>query len=139
MAVFGCGAQGRTQVKAVLCERNIKKIYIFDTFKEGADKFINEMQEILDVEIIHVDDTSILRECDIICTATNSRSPLFKRDEFKCGVHINAIGSFQAHMQEIDPFIMRDATVFVDQIDPCLKESGDFVEPINKVLMKITQ
>ncbi|MDZ7778158.1 MAG: hypothetical protein U5L09_22325 [Bacteroidales bacterium] len=31
LALFGCGSQGRTQLEAVVCERDIKKVLVFDT------------------------------------------------------------------------------------------------------------
>ena len=33
-------------------------------------------------------------------------------------------------MQELDPYILRDAKVYVDKIESCFKESGDFIKPI---------
>lgn len=132
MALFGCGSQGRTQLEAVLCERNIKKVFVFDKFKNSAEKLIAEMQEKYQLEMIFTDDTSVLKEVDIICTATNSEAPLFKNEDVKPGVHINAIGSFQPHMQELDPWLIKAAKVFVDQVEPCLSESGDLIKPMSE-------
>lgn len=130
MALFGCGTQGRTQLEAVLCERNIKKVLVFDKYKETAERFIFEMQDKVQVEMNYADNTACLAEADIICTATNSAKPLFKKEDVKKGVHINAIGSFQPEMQELDPWLIKNAKVYVDQAEPCLKESGDFIKPI---------
>ena len=132
MALFGCGAQGRTQLEAVLCERPIKKVFVFDKFKESAEKLISEIQEKYQLEMIYAEDTAVLKEADIICTATNSTSPLFRKEDLKKGVHINAIGSYQPHMQELDPYLIRDAKVYVDQTEPCLKESGDLIKPLQE-------
>jgi ornithine cyclodeaminase len=33
-------------------------------------------------------------------------------------------------MQELDPYLVRDARVYVDQLTSCLKESGDLIKPI---------
>ncbi len=132
LALFGCGAQGMTQLEAVVCEREIKKVIVFDKRKNRAYKLIEEMQEKLKLEMVYCRDTSILAEADIICTATNSTKPLFRKEEVKKSVHINAIGSFQPHMQELDPYLIRDAKVYVDQAEPCLKESGDFIKPISE-------
>lgn len=130
LALFGCGGQGRTQMEAVACERDIKKVLVFDKNKDRADLFIREIHEKHQIEMVYTSDTSLLREADIICTSTNSTEPLFKKEVLKKGVHINAIGSFQPHMQELDPWILKDAKVYVDQIESCLKESGDFIKPI---------
>jgi len=132
LALFGCGAQGKTQVEAVLCERDIKKILIFDINRTRASRFIEELQGEYNAEMVFCEDTSILREADIICTATNATAPLFAREEVKKGAHVNAIGSFQPHMQELDPWLIRDARVFLDQTEPCLKESGDLIKPITE-------
>jgi len=136
LALFGCGTQGRTQLEAVACERDIEKVLVFDKNKNTADQFIKEMQEKYRIEMVYTSDTSHLNEVDIICTATNSTAPLFKKEELKKGVHINAIGSFQPHMQELDPSILRDAKVYVDQIESCLKESGDFIKPITEGIIQ---
>lgn len=130
LAVFGCGTQGRTQLEAVVCERDIKKVLVFETNKESADQFIREMEKRFNLEIVYATDTKLIKEADIICTATNSTKPLFGRENVKEGVHINAIGSFQPHMQELDPLIIRDSKIFLDMAEPCLKESGDLIKPI---------
>ncbi len=132
LALFGSGAQGKTQVEAVIGERDIRKILVFDKESIRAHRFIEEQPEKLRPMMVFCDDSSMVREADIICTATNATAPLFRREDVKRGAHINAIGSFQPHMQEIDPRLMRDARIILDQKEPCLKESGDLIKPISE-------
>jgi len=139
LALFGCGTQGRTQLEAVVCERDIKKVLVYDTNKEIAVQFITDLVKRFAVEMVYCSDTGQLKEADIICTATNSQQPLFRRENVKAGVHINAIGSFQPHMQELDPLLIRDARVFLDQSEPCLKESGDLIKPISEGMISKNQ
>jgi ornithine cyclodeaminase/alanine dehydrogenase-like protein (mu-crystallin family) len=136
MALFGCGVQGRTQLEAVICEREIKKVLVFDQQREAAERFVVEMQEKFRLEMVCCDNTSLLRQADVICTATNATSPLFNWDVLKPGVHINAIGSFQPHMQELDPFLVKGARIFTDSTESCLKESGDLIKPIEQGIIK---
>jgi len=131
-AIFGCGAQGKTQLEAVAVERQLEKVYIFDRFEKAGTDFIAEMQPKFDFNIEYTSDNRVLKECDIICTATGSESPLFSLGEIKEGTHINAIGSFKPNMQEIDPAIMKAARVYVDQLEPCIAESGDLIKPIEE-------
>lgn len=132
LALFGCGAQGKTQVEAIMCERDIKKVLVFDKNRNRASRFIEGLQEKLNLEMVLCEDTSVLKEADIICTATNATAPLFKKEDVKNGAHINAIGSYRPHMQELDPGLIHDARVFLDQTEPCLKESGDLIKPIRE-------
>ena len=136
MALFGCGTQGKTQIEAVMCERDIKKILVFDIIRERASRFIEELQGELTAEMVLCEDTSIIKEADIITTATNATAPLFKREDVKKGAHINAIGSFRPQMQELDPRLIRDARVFLDQREQGLKESGDLIKPIRDGIIR---
>lgn len=138
LALFGCGEQGKTQVEAIICERDIRKVLVFDKNRNRASRFIEELQGELAAEMVLCEDTSVLKEADIISTATNATAPLFKREDVKKGAHINAIGSFQPHMQELDPWLIRDARVFLDQNEPCLKESGDLIKPIREGIISET-
>jgi len=131
LAVFGCGAQGKTQLEAVAQVRNISKLWIFDQSKSAAEAFKLEMQKKLSIDIQIGENNSALKECDVICTATNSESPLFYKDEVKPGVHINAIGSYEPNMQEIDSQILKDSRIYVDDRQACISESGDLIKPIN--------
>jgi len=130
MALFGCGTQGRTQLEAVVCERQINRVLVYDKIKAAAERFIEEMQSKLNLKIVYSENNSALKEADIICTATNSTEPLFNYADVKPGAHINAIGSFQPGMQELDPYLIRDAKVYVDLAESCLKVSGDLIKPI---------
>jgi ornithine cyclodeaminase/alanine dehydrogenase-like protein (mu-crystallin family) len=136
MALFGCGTQGRTQLEAIACERDIKKLLLFDVSREKAEAFIKEVSGKYNLEMVYCKDVSPLIEADIICTATNSTAPLFPRNSIKEGVHINAVGSFQLHMQELDPLVIRDARVYVDHYESCLKESGDFIKAIDEGIIQ---
>jgi ornithine cyclodeaminase len=89
------------------------------------------MEEKLHLSISVEKNADRLKTADIICTATNSEKPLFRLEDISKSVHINAIGSYKAHMQEIDPVIIKAATLFVDSKESALKESGDLIKPVN--------
>ncbi len=127
LAIFGCGGQGRTQLRAVIAVREIEKIWIFDKSREQAELLIEEMSSETSVDIEFTNNPAILKDVDIICTATNSEKPLFSKSHLKAGTHINAIGSFQPNMQEIDPAIIKSSRIFLDDKEACLNESGDLL------------
>jgi ornithine cyclodeaminase/alanine dehydrogenase-like protein (mu-crystallin family) len=47
VAIIGTGIQARTQLEAVLCERNIRRVKVYDLDPERARLFIEEMQKSL--------------------------------------------------------------------------------------------
>jgi len=130
LAVFGCGAQGKTQLEAIASVRDIKKVYVYDIDPVKAEMFVKEMKGKFDFEIIPTDNLDYLNTVDIICTSTNSKKPLFSMDHIREGVHINAIGSYKPDMQEIDPGIIKNCKLYVDSFESCIKESGDIIIPL---------
>lgn len=130
LALFGCGAQGATQLEAVSCVRDLKKVYLFDVDPQKVNQFIEREQPRYPFPLMDGKDRSVLKEADIVCTATGATSPLFRQEELQPGVHINAIGSFKPQMQEIDPGIVSMARIYTDSSKACLKESGDLLIPL---------
>jgi len=131
MALFGCGSQGRTQLEAVSTVRDIQRIWVFDSSRERAESFREEMKARVQSEIYIAGSPDALKEADIICTATPSEKPLFHKADIKAGTHINAIGSFKPHMQELDPDLIQSSRCYFDDRDQCLK-SGDMKKAIRK-------
>ncbi len=127
LAIFGCGSQGRLQLAAVDAVRRLEKIWVFDRSERQAQQFVEEMTPESEAAIVFTNDLSVLKDVDIICTATNAEAPLFNNDHLKKGCHINAIGSYKPEMQEIDPEIIRSSLVYFDDREACTKESGDII------------
>ena len=130
VAVFGCGAQGITQLEAVCNVRPIKQALLYDLNIDAANKVKTEMEGKLNISIRVEKNLKNLKQADIICTATNSEKPLFSQKNISKGVHINAIGSYKPDMQELDPLIIKEGKLFVDSRESVLKESGDLIKPI---------
>ena len=131
-ALFGCGVQGRTQLEAVLTVRDIKIVYLFDRSEAAVKEFIEEMQPGTKAKLIAAHDLNILKEVDIIATATGSAKPLFSLKNIKPGVHITAVGAYKPHMQELDTDIIKNSSLFVDDKEACIKEAGDIVIPLDR-------
>ena len=117
-AVFGTGVQAKSQVEAILVARNLEKIlvFIYDAFGIKAS----------------TGNKDSLKEADVICTAIPSKKPLFDHGDLNLGVHINAIGSFKPHMQEIPVETVINSKVIVDKIESCTVEAGDLIIPIEE-------
>lgn len=134
VAIIGAGVQGRTQLEAVCCVRKIRRAYVIDLSDQAMAEFAEEMGRRLSLEVFPAN-VDVLKEADVICTATSSRVPLFAHDMLKAGVHINAIGAYRPDMCEVPPETVRNSRVFVDQHEACSKEAGDLIQPIEAGLI----
>ncbi|MBQ1741791.1 MAG: hypothetical protein II045_01720, partial [Oscillospiraceae bacterium] len=59
-------------------------------------------------------------KADIIITITRATKPLIRREWVKPGTHLSCIGADMPGKEEIDPAILRDAVVYVDDADQCV-------------------
>ncbi len=129
-AVIGAGVQGETQLLAITSVRSFKTIYIIDQDQNRSWQFVDKMQKKTNAKLVPSTHTGVLSETDVICTATNSKSPVFQDEQIKAGVHINAIGAYLPDMMEVPPQTVKRAKLIVDSRKACLTEPGDIVQPI---------
>ena len=133
VGIFGAGVQAKMQLWAVAEAREISKAYIYDISDEAVARFVTEMTAKLDLGITKVSSPDqILENCDIICTATSSATPIFDGDKVRKGTHINGIGSHTPNARELDTNIVKKSRLVADSYEACLKEAGDIMIPIEE-------
>jgi len=132
VALFGPGNQGKTQLEAVCAVRKISRAYIFGKDKSKTEKFASEVGAKLNLKIGVGEDLGLLKNVDIICTATPSTSPLFGDHQIKDGTHINSVGAYKPTMIEVPYETVARAKVIVDSRESCLCEAGDLIQAIEK-------
>jgi ornithine cyclodeaminase/alanine dehydrogenase-like protein (mu-crystallin family) len=132
-AIFGAGAQGRTQLEAACTARKIETAFIFDADVGKAISFAEEMRgkDLITKDIrVASNAKEAIENADIICTATTATKPVFDNKDLKAGTHISAVGSYTAEMQEVPAETIRRAKVVVDSRSASLEEAGDLIQPI---------
>ena len=133
VAVFGAGAQGRTQLEAACSVRKIEKAWVYDPSLERAEAMVKEMAgKGFAPQNLLVANTSkqAVSEADIVCTATTSNTPVFVDADLKPGTHVSAIGSYTPEMQEIPAETVARARVVVDSRSATEAETGDLLCPM---------
>lgn len=133
-AIIGAGKQARQQALAVAAVRSIKRFWIYARRSESVVAMIAELQPQLDAELLVADSPAqAVRDADVICAATNSRTPVFNGNDLKPGAHVNGIGSYTHEMQEVDFATLRRASrIVVDQREAALAEAGDLIIAIKR-------
>ncbi|TBR19634.1 alanine dehydrogenase [bacterium] len=135
IALVGCGVQARTQLLALKELFRIEKVFIWGCKPQHAKKFLKDMRYLgLSIEIKQ-NIADCVKDADIIATTTPSRKPIVKFEWIKKGVHINAIGADAKGKEELDPKILKNARIVVDDKRQAA-HSGEINVPLSKGLLK---
>ena len=111
----GCGVQARTQLACILEVRKLKSVRIWQFTPEDktAPRFKEWVEKTYKLEtIISPAIDEVTTNVDILITTTPSRRPLVNR--VSPGTHINAVGADAEGKQEINPKILKQAKVVID-------------------------
>ena len=130
-AVFGAGAQARTQVMAIDTVRALEEIRIYSRTPSSLESFVDGLQAATRATLRAADSPrAAVVDADVICTATTSKTPVFAGADLKPGAHVNGVGSFTPAMQEVDVETVRRARIFVDSLASAAAEPGDLLNAI---------
>ncbi|MGB2956834.1 MAG: hypothetical protein WBB64_12810 [Anaerolineales bacterium] len=121
IGVFGAGTQGRMQVEYLASVIDCKEVMVWGMHQDELDDYKKDMEPLG----YHVQTTlsadDIAAHCNLIVTATPSKSPLLSADKVRKGTHITAMGSDTPEKHELDPKILQEADIVVaDSISQCL-------------------
>jgi alanine dehydrogenase len=75
---------------------------------------------------------------DIVCTLTPARVPFLKKEWIMPGTHINAIGADAEGKEELEPAILKEAIVVVDDVRQA-SMAGEINVPISKGIFSIDE
>ena len=128
VALFGAGAQARTQLLALAAVRQITEVRVVtrDPAHAAALRTWAAHERTLGGVAIHpATPKDAIADADIVVTATTSRTPVFQGAWLAAGVHVTAIGSFTPEMCELDGDTLRGARLVVDQRAAALAEAGE--------------
>jgi ornithine cyclodeaminase/alanine dehydrogenase-like protein (mu-crystallin family) len=74
----------------------------------------------------------VVKESDLLVTATTSHNPLFKGELVKSGSHVNAIGAAEPQTREIDTLLVKRSILVVDSRDQAISTYGDIIIPMRE-------
>jgi ornithine cyclodeaminase len=138
-AIFGAGAQARSQLLGVLAVRALKRVWVYAPKPERAQAFVGELQpQVGATELLAARSPGeAVEDADVICAATTSREPVFDGARLKPGAHVNAIGSFTPDMQEVDGVTLQRASkIVVDAREGAMAEAGDLLVAMRQGLIQ---
>ncbi|REB07096.1 ornithine cyclodeaminase family protein [Sporosarcina sp. BI001-red] len=131
LGIIGTGEQAKGLCEAILAVREIETIYVHNRTEKKALAFSEFVSKKFNKKVIICHDPNeVVKEADILVTATTSMQPVFT-EPLRPGVHVNGVGSFKPTMQELPTSAICDAAkVVVESKEAALEEAGDLVVPI---------
>jgi len=128
VTIFGAGVQAATQLLGMAAVCPLRQVHVVALGDINA--FCTQMTAQLGIPVTPAADTrAAVEAADLICTATNSPTPLFDGAWLQPGTHINAIGAYTKTMRELDSETVRRSRVIVDRRQAAQVEAGDIVIP----------
>lgn len=134
LGLIGAGSQARTQLLAHVQLFNFSQIRVFDINKTAIERFI----KLLPQYPIRGATLQEAAASDIVCTVTPAREPILKKEWLRPGTHVNAIGADARGKEELEPSILNDAVVVVDDLRQA-SGGGEINVPLSKGLFRIDQ
>jgi hypothetical protein len=137
----GAGAQDETQLLVLQClfsagggaafSGKIEKVKVASLDFESSKRFAAKMSAATKLPVEAVATIKEAVDADIVCTATPSRNPIVAKEWIKPGTHINAIGADAAGKEELDPEILKNAKIVIDNWAQA-SHSGEINVPLSK-------
>lgn len=127
VAIIGAGVQARAHVEAMRAVLPAATLRVAGRDAGKAARFAAELGCELAAGV-----EAAVRDADVVCTVTSSVEPVVRREWFKPGCHVNAVGSSKPSARELDAATVAAASLFVDRREAALAESGDVIEAIRE-------
>lgn len=129
LGFIGCGVQARVLLAAHQVLYTNLELRMADLHADAAERFASEAGG----RAVSLADAAA---CDIVCTSTPSRTPVVQRAWIGAGTHINAMGADGPGKQELDPAILRDAKVVIDD-EHQAHHSGEINVPLESGELRV--
>lgn len=128
LAVFGCGAQAVSHIRAISRVRALKEVLVWGRNSRAAAAFAERMAAECGLSVRAVADGAEAAEgADIICTVTGSPTPILKGEWVRPGTHVNLVGSSYAGPTEADSELIIRSRYIVDSRASALAAAAEFL------------
>jgi ornithine cyclodeaminase/alanine dehydrogenase-like protein (mu-crystallin family) len=118
----GCGVQARAHLTALCQVRFVDRVFAVDSRPGAADEFRKFAISAPGVECsVSSSLPHATRASQIIVTSTPSQRAILHLDDITAGSFIAAVGADNEHKQEIDPELLRESVIVVDELEQCAR------------------
>jgi ornithine cyclodeaminase len=120
IGIVGAGAQGRLQLEWLAKITPCRDVLVWGLNTAELEKYERDTEPHGFWVETTLDASNILKTCNVVVTATPSKTPLLSAADLRPGTHITAVGSDTPDKQELDSAILAKADLVVaDSIPQC--------------------
>lgn len=128
LAIFGCGAQAVSHVRALVRVRRFEEILVWGRSAERVASFARDMQREVAMPVRGVaEGREAATAADVICTVTASQTPVLLGEWVRPGTHVNVVGSSFAGPVEVDHALVQMSRYIVDSRRSALAAAAEFL------------
>ena len=128
LAIFGCGAQAASHVRAITRIRNIKEVLIWGRSVARASEFADQIGEETGLAVRAVySPIEAAANADIISTVTASPTPVLLGEWIRPGTHVNVVGSGWRGPVELDHELVIKSRYIADSRLSALSAASEFL------------
>jgi alanine dehydrogenase len=114
-----------------------QEVRVWSRTQKTLDAFVREEQPKYETFSIRASTNlkNVVEGADVVVTVTPARGAIVMKDWIAPGTHIAAIGADKDGDQEIEPAILQQARIFVDDIRQC-RTDGEINVPLQQGILK---
>ncbi len=128
LGIIGAGPQAMAQAEALLEVRGFERVLLWNRSIDAARDFQAELESHgISVKLASSLE-QLVRESDVISSATRSESPLILGSWLDAGQHLDLVGAFTPKMAEADPNAVKLSTVVVDNLSAAQNGAGELIQ-----------
>ena len=113
LGVIGAGHQAEHEIRALMNVREFELVKVATREESRGNWLIGRLSD-LDVQIELTDFKNATIDSDVLVTVTSSTQPIVQTDWVSKGTHISAMGADMPGKIELDPSLLKNATLFAD-------------------------
>jgi len=134
IGIVGAGFQAHAQILAHTELFDTISVNVFDVSQAAVGRLMQSFPQ------FPIRNCSIQEAVtsDIVCTLTPSRGSIIRKEWVAAGTHINAVGADAPGKQELDPMILKEAVVVVDDMKQA-SSSGEINVAVQKGIYSIDE
>jgi alanine dehydrogenase len=115
LGIIGAGVQAQYQLRATLAVRPIRSVHAWNPSAENLAALGRLVEQLGLAFTAESSCEAVASKADVLITVTPSKQALVEASWVRPGTHINAMGADTRGKQELDPLLVAQAAVFVDE------------------------